>query len=273
MVGTLIKHEWKRTRFLLGLIFGVATVIVAVASVTMTLELPMIWLLGFVCGLVGIIGLVVAVQLSLAIDYWRSSYGRIGYFTQTLPVPGTTIFWVKMAYATVVSVVAFIWSCVLGDCFGWFAAPILESWGLVFNASLREVWVSLSESMPGWFVAVIVLFGLFLLALGILMYFGAASIGSESRFNKFGMAGPVVTYAVLYLGQQILGVLSIFLVPLGLGVNKSGPFLERIDWIDFLTTAGSTDTVPFGIIPALLLLGAALAWRTHVSWKSKISLR
>src|SRR5699024_6667132 len=92
MTATLLKHEWLRTRSMLGAIAGIAVVLAALGSLLAATRWPLISTIGAYAVTVTIAGLVPAVQLALAADYWRSSYGRTGYFTQTLPVSGPTIF-------------------------------------------------------------------------------------------------------------------------------------------------------------------------------------
>lgn len=69
----------------------------------------------------------------------------------------------------------------------------------------------------------------------------SASIGSESRFNRMGLAGPVVVFIVVYVVLQVLLFVSILVVPLG-------------------------------IILSLVLVTGYCLWRTVRSWNRKVSL-
>src|SRR5690625_4541204 len=100
---TLLKHEFLRTRNMLALVAGVAVLLALAGTLLAATGVPVLSSVGLVAGLAAVLGLVPAAQLALAVAYWRSSYGRAGYLTQTLPVKGSTIYWAKMLWAWAVS--------------------------------------------------------------------------------------------------------------------------------------------------------------------------
>ena len=83
MIGTLLKHEVIRTRGFLLTIAAAGLGLAAVGSALAITGWPVLSQFGLVLGAVGAFGLLPAMQLALAVDYWRSGYGRIGYFTQS----------------------------------------------------------------------------------------------------------------------------------------------------------------------------------------------
>ena len=102
---TLLKHEFLRTRDMLALVAGVAVLLALAGTLLAATGVPILASVGLVAGLAAVFGLVPAAQLMLAVTYWRSSYGRTGYLTQTLPVQGSTIYWAKLLWAWLVSLV------------------------------------------------------------------------------------------------------------------------------------------------------------------------
>src|SRR5699024_5623773 len=88
MITALLTHEWRRTRSMVGAATGIALLVVAAAALLVAPGWPGLSLLGVLLGAAALGGYVPVLQVLLAVDYWRSSYGRIGYFTQTLPIRG-----------------------------------------------------------------------------------------------------------------------------------------------------------------------------------------
>lgn len=273
MTTTLLKHEWLRTRGTLALVAVVATVLVGLGSALAATRWTLISTVGAYAVMVTLSALVPAVQLLLAVDYWRSSYGRIGYFTQTLPVPGPRIYRAKLLWAWL----ATLGSVLLAAALAALAWPgVARGMGYAeLNpfAALADVWAGLTQTVPVWQILVGAGLGL---ALGVLIwpvqYYFAASIGSEEPLNRLGVGGPVLMWVVVYLASNLLTLVGLLAVPLaigavdgGLGVISYSPFAE-------LTSADPQDAVPLGIIPALLVVAGVCLWRTARSWRSRVSL-
>ncbi|USQ81088.1 hypothetical protein NF556_05435 [Ornithinimicrobium faecis] len=274
MTATLLKHEWLRTRSMLAAIAGVAVVLVVLGSVLAATRWPLISTIGAYAVIVTIAALVPAVQLALAADYWRSSYGRAGYFTQTLPVPGPTIFRAKLLW---------VWTATLGAIVGVLILGALAWPGTARGMGYPELnpfvafadfWSGLLETVPIWQLIV----GLILaLALGVLIwpvqYYFAVSIGSEEPLNRLGAGGPVLMWLAVYVGAQLVTLVGLLVVPLGIGAVDGGALgIVSYAPLSELTSSNPQDVMPLGIIPALALVAAALLWRTVRSWRSKVSL-
>lgn len=272
MVGKLIKHEIVRGRTLLGVIFGVATLLVLVGAVMNLTKLPLVAGLGFTLAVVGAAALVPASQLALAIIYWRSSYRQEGYFTQTLPIKGTTIYWVKLLWSVLVMIAAVVWTGVLA-LVAWLGQVGSFGNGLAGTGQmLRELLTGVAEFMPTWaWFAGPVLVVLFL-AYALVQYFFAASIGSERRFNSLGWGGPVIVWFLVYMVLQVLTFVSILLIPVGFSVSASGVHFETVNYLKLLLASSDDSSIPFGMIPMMLLVMGALIWRTLRSWSRHTSL-
>ena len=106
MIAALLKHEWLRTRSLLGSIGAVAVLLVAAGTALTATGWPGISLVGMLMVMAPLAALVPATQIALAVHYWQSSYSRTGYFTQSLPLSGVTIYAAKLAWALLVSLLA-----------------------------------------------------------------------------------------------------------------------------------------------------------------------
>lgn len=273
---TLLTHEWLRTRTTLLTVAGGAAVVVTLGSV---LAAPAWALLSVVTAFVAVgaaILLIPAVQILLAVDYWRSSYGREGYFTQTLPVRGPRIFWAKMLWAWLATLGAVAVSSLL----------LLAAWpgisrGLGMTernpfALVSDAWgmATSAATVPG----TLAFLGLILVMVLVWppQYYFAASFGSEAPRNRLGAGGPVLTWVGLYLVTQLATAIGIFAIPYAIGVVEAGSgSLGIVDfnaWADLRSGNTSNDVFPLGVLPPILLVSAVCLWRTVRSWQSKVSL-
>lgn len=272
MVGTLIRHEAIRTRGLLATIFGAAAILTVVGAVLAATMWPLISQVGLLMAIVGAVATVPASQLGLAWDYWQSGYRRIGYFTQTLPVRGRTIYWARLAWGVAVLVAGLLWSSVLG---------ILAFFGTAGSFGMRPFdvfplvgdWFSaLAAVLPWWgWIALPVLLLVFV-GFTLVQYYFAASIGSERRLVSLGIGGPVLVWFAVYMAMQLVFLVFMFVVPLGIGVIDGTLALTSENFFAAVIANEQPGSMPAGIIPAFVLATIALVWRTVVSWERKVSL-
>src|SRR5690606_30081573 len=113
MITTLLSHEWKRTRTAMGLATGTAVAAAVVGSLLAATGWVGVSQTGVILAGAAVFGLVPALQLLLAIDYWRSSHGSGGAFTQTLPIRGRRIFAAKLLHMWLVTLAALVLSVVV----------------------------------------------------------------------------------------------------------------------------------------------------------------
>lgn len=271
MVSTLIKHEALRTSRWLAVVFGLTTLVTLIGALTAWTGLTLISELGQFLSFVGVGAFLTVVQLGLAYDYWRSSYSKTGYFTQSLPVKGSTIYWSKLAWGCVVTLVAILWNMVLA-----LVAYLGSASRMGVTEPLRQLgtaWTGIVEFLPavaivGIALAVVVYF------FGTLaQYYFSASIGSESRMNRLGIGGPVLVWFGLYLVMQMLLMLGIVAVPLALGSGSDGGLaVVTLNFLTVMVENQNAAAMPLGFVPVLVLATAVLIWRTVVSWNKKVSL-
>lgn len=274
MTATLLKHEALRTRGFLLVILGAAAALGLVGSLMALTGWPVISVVGTVLGFIGAFGLIPAVQLASAVDYWRTGYGRIGYFTQTLPVRGARIYGAKLAWAALVLLAGLVLTVAL-----WFGVMVASAQSLfgmtpqVLLGQVGEVLAAAFEASP-WLVAVgapvilIVMYGF-----NLVLLFAAASIGSERWLQRLGWGGPVLVWFGLYAIVQVVMFVLILAIPFGLGVDAAGDFgLVPADLLTAMVTNTTADVMPVGFLPAMALMIPLLIWRTAHSWNHRVSL-
>lgn len=273
MTTTLLKHEWLRTRGVLGMFSGIVTLVVIAGALLSTLG-SVLAVLGLIVAILGLFILIPGTQLLLAADYWRSGYGRTGYFTQSIPVRGSTIFWAKLAWVMIASLAATVLTGVLG-LFGWWMLSVRQTFDTPSPAVLGDVWATITDAAPLW---MIVAGGLLVLASVLywpIQYCFAISFGHERRLAGLGAAGPIVVYVALYVITQVAIFVGMVLIPLGVGAEGGRLTLVSFNVLDEMSAGvgASGDVMPLGFIVMMLLLGVFCLWRTARSWNHKVALR
>ncbi len=272
MVTTLIKHEVLRTRGWLAVVFGSATIMLLVGVLMELTPWGVVQALGFALTLVPVFALLLVVQVALAFDYWRSSYSKTGYFTQSLPVKGSTIYGAKFLWGSLVTIVAVLVNIVMGAVALLGASRVFDL-GITVRGGLDALAVMLAAA-PAWLWVVLTVLALAFVLSGLAQYYFAASIGSEGRINRLGIGGPILIYFGLYMVLQVLLFVAIIAVPLGLTSSPVDGSLEIVSMnvLGSMVSNQDAEAMPLGFIPALFLATAALVWRTVVSWDKKVSL-
>ena len=273
MITTLLKHEWLRTRSLLGSIGAVAVLLVAAGTALTATGWPGISLVGMLMVMAPLAALVPATQIALAVHYWQSSYSRTGYFTQSLPLSGVTIYAAKLAWALLVSLLAVLAT----------AGLLMAAWPVLAGqlggernpfSLIRQMWEAGTAvtSTPVLIAGILLFLGLILI--WPIQYFFAASVGSETPLNRLGLGGPVVVFLGLYLASQVLVFLGMAALPWGLTMVDGQLGIEH--WSVFAEIAAGDasrdDIMPVGFVPMLLLIGVVCLLRTVHSWRSRVSL-
>ncbi len=264
MVGKLMKHEFLRTRGPLGLAALIALLIAAVAY-GLALISPVVAMFPF--GVAFTIALVFAfgVQIYLAVDFYRSSFGRRGYLTHTLPVRGSALVGAKLVYAMLVTVAAVLWAMVLLlVCLATAVELGMITYEL-FWSGFRELF----GSAP-WFVWFLGLNLLALLISTIVQYYFSVAVGSEAWINRTGAMGPVITFLIVYAAFQVIAIVA-FLIP-----PSYAPLTETWSWslplVDMINDPDGMG-IPMSVFWISYVLSAVLVWRTVVSVGRKLELR
>lgn len=229
MIGTLIAQEFRSTRKNLLSAIGVALLVVLVSLTLTALKVPV---LGSVTMLLGIAVAVAVTPLVLGLlveNYWRTMYGREGYFTMALPVRGRDLFAAKALFGFAASLIALIITAagLLGA-----ATAYALSIGRDPGEFLRDG-VAMIQPWMVWFGVVVAL-----LQVAYLVVAGAAvmSIGAQGRFNHLGFGAPVIGGVIVYFVMQIVTFAAILFIPLGV----------------VLTGEDAGSIVPEGMLPGFI---------------------
>lgn len=268
MTTTLLKHEWLRTRAPLGALAGVVSLVVLLGCLLLPFG-SILATFGLIVAIGGVCLLVPAAQLLLAADFWRSGFGRTGYFTQSLPIRGGTVFRAKLAWSALASLAALVWAVFLGLVIRQVAVWSMET----APPGPRELWQQASEVMPAWMIVAAAL--LFLAYIGVwpIFYYFSVSVGHEKRLAGLGAGGPIVVFVGVYLVVQVVTFLGLAVIPFGIGMDGDRLGVVPFHLLDEMT-AGTTssDVMPLGVV-VILVVAVVCLWRTVRSWNHRIALR
>ena len=271
MVRKLIKHEALRTGPIVGLILGVGTLVLLGSGFLSHFNIPVVSAVFGVFGLFLVGAMWPFIQIVLAVDFWRTSWGRTGYLTHGLPVRGSTILGARLVWGTVIQAVALVWVALASLAMAYLGGPVFQGDGPGMEELIPRFLASLGELLPWWQWVLVVLLVLFLGWFYLVMFYFAATIGSDPKLAGFSVAGPILTWIASYLVTSILCFGAIFL-PIGLTYAGGGLNLGVVDTLHAYQMKENT-IIPLGWVVAMVVLVAVcIPWMLH-NWNRRISLR
>lgn len=231
MIGTLFVQEWRTTRKYLLITIGIALLVAAVSLIPGILGVPVLREFGFLLGMIAVV-LITPMTFGLLIEnYWRTMYGREGYFTMSLPVRGRAIFTAKVLYGILVAMLAFAIT-VAG------AAGILSVIVSAQGEGVREQVSALFDALDPLMYALLVGVPIAEIVLTVIAGAAVMSIGSEARFNRLGFGAPVIGGVILYFVLQITNLVAMLFIPFGIRIHASGG--SELDAQSMLSEIGIT---------------------------------
>ncbi len=272
MVATLIKHEVLRTWRWIALAAGAALLLTSMSALAAAL-LP-----GPLNGLFGVLGIIfasvfpMALLLMIGIDYYRSTFSKTGYFTAAIPARGSTIYWVKFGYGSVVALLglaltlglAVIASIGFAHLNGGTAADVFET--------IDAMWAALA-SIPAWLQALILVAILLYPSATLAQYFFAATVGSEASFNRLGLGGPILVWFLYYVAGQVVAVIGLFLPPTLDLTDPTAPLLTYDPMAMFRDNQSGNAFLPLTALASVFLLAIVAMFWAKVSYDKRLELR
>ena len=233
MFTKLLAYEIRSRAVADGRSFGAFIVTIAVASGIVAAGLPGISgstaILAYaLCALTP-----VACAIAALADYWKTLYGQRGYFTMSLPISGTVIFWAKITRIAIECLLAL--ALAVG---GIIAVASAAAWS--DGISLAEYTAgprSVVAGMPTSTVVLMIAAQLILAMSWGVQGCAVMSIGAQGRFNHLGFGAPIIGFVLVYVVNQVLSTVGTFFLPLS--VTTDGHFSTEIMWTSYLATMGT----------------------------------
>ena len=283
MISKILKHEFVRTRGMLATVLGAATASLALGCLLMALRVPVIDGFGVLLTLLPLVALIPAVQIMLAVDFWQSSFQSSGYFTHSIPVKGSTIFWTKLLWSMIATAITLAVGFLL-FCLAWFTlanSPAARSMGISdpnpFTA-MGALFQAFSAAVPiPLLIGIVIPLALLAMFFAWPVYYAfAATIGSTGRLGRMGFGGPVIAANCVWIAGQIIGFICILAVPLGVNFvpleSGSSPELIAYSPIDDLVNNVDRGVMPLGVILGMFVILAGCLLLSHRSWNKHVTL-
>ncbi|MGO1858061.1 hypothetical protein [Ancrocorticia populi] len=277
MMRELFRHEYLSTRKPLAVIAGWLCLVGFVGLIPAAVPIPIVGPVSLVIAIVCFVGLTPALLGYLIFSYWHTMYGRLGYFTMTIPVRGRMIYWTKVLYALMVVAAGIVVSAA-SLAVATFANDIGSR--LPIGTTLGSAWEVITEiygtaALPLTLI-IIVQIVLFVLALPAVM-----SISAQARFNHLGVGAPIIGAILLYLTYQLTSLVAMMFIPIGIfmGGPNAGKLVAEGMWDSVVKAVPAQaeeampDVLGLGMLITATLLTVWLVWWGIRSIERRTSLR
>lgn len=262
MVHTLLKQEFRRTRGILASLCGFVVLLALIALATV--RVPLLGGAANVTAAIAMGALTPLVQLALTVDLYRSTFGRQGYFAHGIPLRARTLMLTKYLYGVLASLVALLVTFTALWILG--RADALRGGSQWKSAvtGVRTLW----EQHP-WLTIAGVIFALLIVCAYLAQLHFAVVVGSEPWIRRAGAMGPVVTYILVYLGMQAVGIVSLLIPPL---YNlQTTTFQWAVPLMELLGEE-TTPALPVVVFVLPILASAVLLWRAVTGVERRLEL-
>lgn len=274
MIGTLLRYEWEAVRRPVGALLGWAGVVFTLAMLPVAFGVPALGQLGTMVGYLVCVAMPIGCAVIVLAGYWTSMYGRVGYFTMTLPVRGRALYLVKTVHGFLVVLAGTILA--LGGALIMMAAG---AWGdgVSVASAFDGLRNALASTQPA-VMAVVVVALVFWLASMIGQATALLSLGGDGRVNHLGLAAPLIGFIILYTVNQVLGFAATVWLPGAIVVAgpDAGSWTWGTMWPDFLAavqTGADASVVGLGSFAVTVAITVVVAVVACRSIESQTSLR
>ncbi|WP_172119615.1 hypothetical protein [Actinomyces faecalis] len=243
----------------------------AVGTVPALMGAELLTTLTFTIVIVDFLVAVPIVVVSELIDYWQSMYGQRGYLTMSIPARGREVFGAKVVFSLAVTLVSIIFAAL-----GVAAVVIGSAWvrGVTVDSLISPLHEVIDAVGTGFFWGFVVFLVLQLLS-WVVITEAVMSLGAQARWNRMGIAAPIIGVLLVYLINQVLMVVAIILVPVGLDLASHQIVSEGSlpSMVETWGTGEDLSVLGLGFLPVPLLLALVLAWRAVPAIERRTSLR
>lgn len=220
MFGKLVKHEFRATGRIIPFVFLV-TIFMGLITITgILLNIDALIGVSFFFLIITLIAEVVVTYGLLIWRFYKTMCGNEAYLSFTLPVKPRLLYFSKM-------LVSFVWvilsMLVLMLGLSLIVLVIIKGKdtsiaGIIEGIKVMTDFLGFSDH-KGIAILFIIVVTVFSILGGLTSIFFAVTLGSTSRFHKFGIGGPILVYLVEYISLQMIGMLAFGLIPLALEVT------------------------------------------------------
>ena len=225
MIKKIMKHDFLALRKPLGITIGLTLSTAILAAIIMVILRNTLALLLVTLAFPGLIAAYLVYSIILLVHYYRSMYGKTGYFTMSIPARPAELFWAKSLFnlsALCLSALLFFGGGLLLLTAAIWGDPDSTVADLKSFFTTKEVWQ----------VAFLILTTLLLSSISSVFFFQFIVTAGNGRpfLDRFGkIGGPILVAVLLYVGMQIIGFLLLFIPGRVIFFAPDAPFIS-LDW-------------------------------------------
>ena len=279
MITKIMKHDFLALRKPLGITIGLTllTAILSAIAVSILRNSVAVGATIFLLAFLGMLAAYLVYSIILLVHYYRSMYGKTGYFTMSIPARPTELFWAKSIFNLLA---LFLFALVF------FCGGLLLFTSIFLEDTTGAALKSFFTTKETWQVAFLLLTTLLLSSISSVFFYQFIVTAGNGRpfLDRFGkVGGPILVAVLLYVGMQIIGFLLmlfpgqlVFFAPDApfISLNWDGVFFHLIGPID----PSESNPVEPPAVPIWWLLGTGVltvvaGYLTTIFLKKGTSLR
>ena len=225
MITKIMKHDFLALRKPLGITAALAVSTTLLAAITMVILRNALALFLVTLVFPGLIAAYLVYSIILLVHYYRSMYGKTGYFTMSIPARPAELFWAKSLFN--LSALCLFALLFFG---GGLLLLIAAIWGDP-DATVADL-KSFFTTKEVWQVAFLVLTALLLSSISSVFFFQFVVTAGNGRpfLDRFGkIGGPILVAVLLYVGIQIISFLLLLVPGQMIFFAPNSPFIS-FDW-------------------------------------------
>ncbi|WP_122821028.1 hypothetical protein [Varibaculum vaginae] len=223
MITKIMKHDFLALRKPLGITVAVAIGTVLLSAIAMVILRNGIGIFLVFLAFLGLLAAYLVYSIILLVHYYRSMYGKTGYFTMSIPARPIELFWAK-------SIFNLLSLCFFALLF--FGGGLLLITAAFLGDATGSGLKSFFTTTEVWQVAFLVLTTLLLSSIvSVFCYQFIVTAGNARPFlDRFGkIGGPILVAVLLYVGMQIISFLLLAVPGQMIFFAPNAPFIS-FDW-------------------------------------------
>ncbi|WP_278866234.1 hypothetical protein [Varibaculum cambriense] len=229
MITKIMKHDFLALRKPLGITVGLTLLTAILSAIAVSILRTPVGVTIFLLAFLGMLAAYLVYSIILLVHYYRSMYGKTGYFTMSIPARPTELFWAKSLF----NLLALCLFTLVVFCGG-----LLLITSLFLEDTTGAALKSFFTTKETWQVAFLLLMTLLLSSISsVFFYQFIVTAGNRRPFlDRFGkIGGPILVAVLVYVGMQIIGFLLMLLPGQLVFFAPDAPFIS-LDWDGILFT-------------------------------------
>ena len=229
MITKIMKHDFLALRKPLGITVGLTLLTAILSAIAVSILRTPVGVTIFLLAFLGMLAAYLVYSIILLVPYYRSMYGKTGYFTMSIPARPTELFWAKSLF----NLLALCLFTLVVFCGG-----LLLITSLFLEDTTGAALKSFFTTKETWQVAFLLLMTLLLSSISsVFFYQFIVTAGNRRPFlDRFGkIGGPILVAVLVYVGMQIIGFLLMLLPGQLVFFAPDAPFIS-LDWDGILFT-------------------------------------